>query len=411
MEREPTALFKKIFFWLIFIGIVLTSVFIIGEISFRLAKGNPNPLYEITQKEAPYLFKPKSVLHQVSSVEGEYKYDAHINNLGYRGKDISLEKPAGKLRILVMGDSFTFGVGAEDNETVPVVLEKRLIEKNIPAEVINAGIGHASPVRHYVNLRDIHLRLNPDVVVLLLDLTDLWDDWHAERNVVYDKNGEINRFDVTYIDGKRNFWIMMMNHSAFCRWIDRKIVRTFKKMSALGFKRYMKIALQGKRAKAAIAESKSVEQDKKIEYDGLLFMRGRVEQELIEQHWARTARYISKIHKICEDVGVSFVLVMYPHGIYVGNNEWNEGRKTWGFEADKIYTDYFAFELGREYAAGEQIFFINALDGFLKAPKDKKYFFDWDGHMTPEGYRILSQTIASDKEFLNLLKEKILTDE
>jgi len=35
--------------------------------------------------------------------------------------------------------------------------------------VINAGIGHASPIYHYLNLKNFHLKFEPDVVVLMLD--------------------------------------------------------------------------------------------------------------------------------------------------------------------------------------------------------------------------------------------------
>ena len=95
---------------------------------------------------------------------------------------------------------------------------------------------------------------------------------------------------------------------------------------------------------------------------------------------------------------------MYPHGIYVGGDQWNKGRLTWGFEEGKKYTDYLPFELVAEYARNEKIPFINTLDDFLKAPP-KKYFFDWDGPMNPSGNAIVAQSVVDSPAFQAILKK------
>ena len=51
------------------------------------------------------------------------------------------------MRIFAVGDSFTYGVGSEDDQTIPYLIEKRLILEGLDAEVINAGIGHTSPIK------------------------------------------------------------------------------------------------------------------------------------------------------------------------------------------------------------------------------------------------------------------------
>jgi len=96
---------------------------------------------------------------------------------------------------------------------------------------------------------------------------------------------------------------------------------------------------------------------------------------------------------------------MYPHGIYVGADEWNDGRATWGFEKNKLYTDHFPFELVGSYARENNLPFINALDDFLKAP-EQKYFFDWDGHMTPEGNKIVADVIVRSPAFQGILAQR-----
>lgn len=88
------------------------------------------------------------------------------NAYGFRGKNFSLEKPAGKKRIVFLGDSFVFGEGVHDTDTVVQKLEKKLLEKNIRAEVINLGVGGYNTRQEWVLLRDFAYQLDPDIVIV-----------------------------------------------------------------------------------------------------------------------------------------------------------------------------------------------------------------------------------------------------
>ena len=98
------------------------------------------------------------------------------------------------------------------------------------------------------------------------------------------------------------------------------------------------------------------------------------------------------------------ILGVYPHGLYVGGDQWVQGRKTWGFEPGVVNTDYYPFEIVGQYAAQQGIPFINAVPAFVKAPAGIKYFHDWDGHMTPAGYAIVAQTILGDSSIYNSIE-------
>jgi len=399
---------KKLVFSVVAVVFFFVIFCIVGEIVFRVIKGAPdNPLAQITQNEdnQRFLFEPGKVMTSRSSAEGEFEYTAHVNSHGYRGKEFSAEKPEGVTRIMAVGDSFTFGVGAPDDETFAALLEQGLRKKGFSVEVINAGIGHASTIRHWDNLQKIHLRYQPDMVILFFDMTDVWDDWYWEQHAIWDKQtGKIKRFDLDYSWGTRNWWPTLVHKSALCKYLENKIVRTFKKLRLLGLGRYLKAAASGERAKSVIIHSiGEFSDDVVIEYDALLLMRGRERKDLIDEHWTRTARYLKKIHDMLSRQGISFVVVMYPHGIYAGPDQWGEGRAAWGFEQGKQYKDYYPFEIMERFARQEKIPFINTLTGFLVAAEDM-YFFNWDGHMTPKGNHIVVDQILSDNTFLNLLQ-------
>lgn len=396
---------KKIVFWILYILFCFVFFCVSAEILFRVFRKADQPeLYKITQKQRDFLLTPGVSVEGISSIPGEFSYTAKINQFGYRGKDFAMPKPDGALRILAVGDSFTFGVGAEDSQTIPALLESKLRKLEFNAEVINAGVGHAGVIQHYMNLRDLHLKYDPDLVVLFLDMTDIMDDWHSERNGVFDKDGEIRAVDETYVNGRRDWWRVVMRHSAFARWFHNKIVRAVLKIHDLGLKDYVWAKLSGQRAKALIiSENRARSEEDVLAYDSLLMLRGSEQKELIEKQWARSGRYLLKIRDMLTERNIPLVLVVYPHGIYVGETQWNEGRKTWGFEQNKRYTDYFPFELVEEFARKNHIPFINTLDAFLLA-EDKPYFYDWDGHMTPAGYEIVAQTVVLNPAFQQKLR-------
>ncbi len=417
---------KKFLFGISSAFLFVVIFFLIGEVCFRIFGGHHNPLLSLTQKKANYLFEPNTTLHNTSSVEGEFDHTAAINSHGYRGKDFLIPKEKGTLRVFAVGDSFTFGVGAQDNEVFPHLIEENLRAQGMNVEVINAGIGHASPITHYVNLRDLHLQYDPDLVLLFFDLTDLWDDWHSERSAIYNQQGEISHFDPLFIYGRRDWWRTAVFHSAFCQWINNKIVRSFQKIALIGFRKYLSLAIQGKKAKAEIINSPTVKSEEaKIEFDGLLMLRGEEKKDLIDKHWVRTARYLTKIKELLDQRHIPMIIVMYPHGIYVGPEEWNEGRKHWGFEPGKLYTDRYPFKLVEYFARDHAIPFINTLDKFLEIKfsqpliregalpeaspestsfQNKKFFFDHDGHMNPEGNKIVARAVVESAEFKMMLQ-------
>ncbi|VAX35459.1 Lipid A export ATP-binding/permease protein MsbA [hydrothermal vent metagenome] len=402
---------KKFIFTIVAIFISIFLFLAIGEIMFRIFRGAPNPLAHFSQKNETFLSEANQIRTSYVAGDDGVKYKVHNNQYGYRGKNFNHPKDEGKTRIFLIGDSFTFGVGCEDHQTIPAMVEKLLLEKGFDVEVINAGMHHTSPITHYRNLKNIHMQYEPDMVVLLFDMTDLRDDWQKQRNAVYDEEGNITHFDATIVDGKKDWWLVLVTKSAFAKWTHNKIVRAFKKLKILGLKNYTKISQEGKRAKGEIAILEGITDENVIvEYDGMLMMRGPERRALINKQWNRiTAKHISKMHNLLKDKKIPFFIAMYPYGIHVDETQWNEGRKVWGFEQGKVYTDYYPFELVKGYAKTKGIPYINSLENFLKAPK-KKYFFDFDGHLTVEGNEIVAQTIVNNLEFsealLSLEKEK-----
>lgn len=405
---------KKVLLKIFIFLVIFVVFFAVSEFFFRLFRGKQlylNISIGNQNKQSPYLFNPK-INHQLKSPQNEFDDTfATINNYGFRGKDINLRKEPEVTRIFAVGDSFTYGIGASDNETIPYLIEEKLKNQGFDVEVINAGLGHSSPILHYMNLRNIHLKFKPDVVLLLFDCSDLRDDWYFERHMVYDKNGKMLYTDTTFIDGKRDWWTVLVKNSEFCHYINNKIVRTIEKMKILGFKGYIKAKMEGKRSKAAIANLKNNDPNfDSIAYDQYIFIRGPQKLPQIKKHWKRTEKYLLMVRDILKEDGIDLVLVSYPYGIHVGPNQWGDGRTYWGFDSGKTYDGHYAFDLLKNFAQQNNIPYIETYDNFLAEAdknKDKALFFNFDGHLNPDGNEIVADTIAINKDFKALLNRKI----
>ena len=97
-----------------------------------------------------------------------------INSDSYRGKLYSEEKPEGVYRIIVLGDSFTFGSGVNINGTFPYIIEQMLNNgSKTEYQVINLGVpGYGLEDNCDRFLRD-GVKYNPDLVILTYLSNDL----------------------------------------------------------------------------------------------------------------------------------------------------------------------------------------------------------------------------------------------
>jgi len=92
--------------------------------------------------------------------------EVSVNSLGFRGREIELEKPQGARRIVVLGDSITFGNDLSLEETYPQRVEDLLAQAGHAAQVCNLGVTGYDTLQQAIALERVGLRLCPDVVVV-----------------------------------------------------------------------------------------------------------------------------------------------------------------------------------------------------------------------------------------------------
>jgi hypothetical protein len=85
------------------------------------------------------------------------------NSRGLRGKtEHAVPKPPGTRRIVVIGDSFTWGLGVRDEETWPAVLGTLLPD----AQVINLAVTGYGTDQQFLRLQQEGFRYEPDLVIV-----------------------------------------------------------------------------------------------------------------------------------------------------------------------------------------------------------------------------------------------------
>lgn len=108
--------------------------------------------------------------------EPEFHFQDRANAEGFRDKEFSLAKAPGEFRVLAIGDSCTEGQGADFSNTWPQHLE-RLLQKSCPrpVKVFNCGLAGGDPCTGYVTLKQRLLKYAPDLVILEINNSDVYD--------------------------------------------------------------------------------------------------------------------------------------------------------------------------------------------------------------------------------------------
>lgn len=114
------------------------------------------------------------------------------NAWGYRSPPVELARAPGRTRILVLGDSFTYGEGVEGHETFGARLQALRPE----LEVISTGMRGYGTNQELLLLRDEGLCFRPDVVVVAFFWNDLADNFKEVGAALGQAPGVVARFSL-----------------------------------------------------------------------------------------------------------------------------------------------------------------------------------------------------------------------
>lgn len=299
----------------------------------------------------------------------DYTIDYFINSIGLRDDEIGAKK---SYRILMVGDSFTEGMGVNANYTIAQQLENLFTSKGYDVEVINGGIASYSPILEYLYLKNKGLQLKPDLVILNLDLSDTIDDMNYEKLAKF-KDGEVVAVPGDEVQPTSS---LKGEIEMFC------------------MKYKLNTCILAGRATLKLAGYYNTPTKDFISHytnsAGPVLMN-------------RTFDYLSKIDSLCKENGAKFILVTYPHAPHVSDNEWLQGRQKMGEQGISTYTFEF-YDRVKELSEENNIGYIDTYYAFNRTKKYPLYH-NLDPHMTEKGYRVLAIGIFGkliiDKEIMS----------
>ena len=301
-----------------------------------------------------------------------------INSFGLRDREVSKTKPKGTKRVILLGDSFTEGNGVEVNEAFPARVQALVDAAGLSTrwEVLNAGEGSYSPLLQYLLLKRQLIDLEPDLVILNLDLSDAYDDIQYTKLATFDASGkplsvrsEPERkpgpWYVEAIYGLKDF---LKEHTRLYNFARRYIVPL----------------LAGRPE-----TSNDVRVDKyAMVRDGYDVGDG--------SDWSLSFGYIEMIRDLLAERGVPLWLAVYPYGHQISPREWHKGRVFWSFDQNRVYSTAPQKQL-EQLGRSRGIPVINMTDDFLERSKTEfPLYFAFDGHFLPAGHAVAAKAIFRD---------------
>ena len=174
-------------FWVGYLGVTALLVLLLTEAGVRLLglapiprAQNSNTMY-IEDAVLPYRLRPSATIIGRSNTD-EFDYSYLHNRLGFRDVERTIEKPLGVYRILALGDSFTYGIGVDFEDTFVHRLETSLNQRrgsHPRVEVINAGIPRSYPETQRLLLEHYGLDFAPDLVLVHFLPNDVIDTYYG----------------------------------------------------------------------------------------------------------------------------------------------------------------------------------------------------------------------------------------
>src|ERR1700733_221059 len=165
--RSRQSRFARVF--LVFTGIV--AGLLLAEAIARLVA--PYPMSYPWMDQINGVLAPLPSVHGRHFVPGVYDTTFSFSSQRFRGQQVYTPEPVPQIvRIVALGNSFTFGSGANDVDAYPFQLQSILQERsrrdgwNQTIEVINAGIAGSVAAEQALWYENWVKNFHPDIVIL-----------------------------------------------------------------------------------------------------------------------------------------------------------------------------------------------------------------------------------------------------
>lgn len=305
-----------------------------------------------------------------------------VNNLGFRDEPMTIEKPEGTFRILLVGDSFMEGESVNLDQTAAQTLERELTETmGESIEVVNMGVMSYSPIIYQRVIEDKGLPLDPDLVIVAVDMSDFQNDYSYSkdldgsgnfRNILFQQKMGQPHVILPGIGAGVKFWLRT-NSVLYSEAADR-IKQLIRKVKHLPEPTVFKI------------------NDPASDPH---FVTRFGDNALRPEMWEQFGVSMVLMDRLLKQANTPWLAVIYPYGHQVAADEWKSGRLRNGFEAGKVYPATAAevlLEFGRENGGFKVVNLVREFRRAAEKNEEPLYYPD-DGHFTVTGHRVFAEAL------------------
>ncbi len=335
----------------------------------------------------------------------EFSYTANINSLGFRDREF--DRGNNKIRIVAIGDSFTFGWGVENSCAWPKVLEEKLSSMGHNVEVANLGQPGGNPATYARIAEKAIPILKPELTVVAVlqgdDLEQIKQDMEKKN---LKENNRANKVSIA----------QCMN---IVKAVARKICPHL--IASIRNRPRTKPPLEDAWKNQARELVSFYSPHKRSRFEMLdeevkgAFLNGQLNPLLVNlsitapDYYTETlniddpdilscitemGKYIERIKDIAVENGSNLIVISVPNGIYT-SEDCLRSRKRLGFAATpemlKTSAADEAIRLACEIA---ETSFFSVTDEFRKIAKDRKLYFELDDHFNREGQHCYADLLA-----------------
>ena len=283
-------------------------------------------------------------------------------------------------RVVCLGDSFTFGAWIEAEKAYPEVLERRLRlqTKSESVGVLNAGILSYSPLLEEKMLDLVARHYKPQIVVLMLDCTDIGDDY--DYGLEYSPERAVpGPFEGTELSKPHPYYGALWRLLKPCQ---QPVTAPFRLVSRLfgSHQPFDPMAYN----------------EFHLEINGVVeterFFIYRHPLDLTRKYFDASWQNIERIARLCGEIDAQFVLVVSPRYHHWNDKECPENWEVFAYGLHEPH-QYAIFEYFDERAQTASFPVYNLLNDF-QSTNDFPLVFKTDPHWNARGHEFVAKVLA-----------------
>lgn len=363
---------------LLVLGSVVVTLLISEAVLRAMYPPAWRPLRKIPSAEYHHINLPSVTMYQ-GRIEGRDVL-VQTNEDGFRTKHGRSEFLRYRDRVVILGDSFTFGSLVSQEEAFPQVMERdlraRLRRDDIA--VLNTGTISYSPLLALRLFDGIAVHYRPTLVLFVLDATDIGDDYNYRNELIADSVG--GHFDWEGLATTPYYGAVsqVMHLSEILDALAHPVVKL------------RRIARLKPAARSYDWYRFRAEVGGQLEKNRFFIYRHPLEET--RPFFDQTYRYIEALAQSVQRAGATFVLVVTPRYHHWNPEECPDNWETDQYRVDEPYQyEYFRYFAERRVGAPFEIY--DLLPAF-QATREFPLVLREDPHWNAAGNAFVARTLA-----------------